>query len=347
MLLLSGGLATLGLSQNSAATVIGSMIIAPLGAPIVGLGGALAAAWPSEAARMLAVVVVGAATVVAVAALLGVVLPDVTPDAQILARTDPDLRDLGVAILAGSAGAYAYTKSSLSSTLVGEAIAVALVPPLATIGLMLVEQRWTLALGATTLFTANFVGITIAAAVVLLVTGFVPLPRLRERSAGMIVGLVVSSMVDGAIAVPLSVAYAKAMSATGTQSDEYRQVNATIGVGNTAADVLDIDVNGNVVTIDVSNPDAAPTPAEFRVDLVDEIGPGVSVTGNRSDGSAQASGLQSQRTHHGNVGGWRIRTVGGRVGTTVAGRGSQREQHRLVARVAGTFEPMDLLDLDL
>ncbi len=51
MLLLSGGIATLGLSSDSAATVIGSMVVAPLGGPIVALGGAIAIVWPREAAK--------------------------------------------------------------------------------------------------------------------------------------------------------------------------------------------------------------------------------------------------------------------------------------------------------
>ena len=117
MLLLSGAIATLGLSQDSAATVIGSMIVAPLSAPIVALGGAIAVVWPREAAKMFTTVVAGAVIVVVVSYITGIFLPDSTPTAQILARTSPDLRDLAVALLAGAAGAYAQTRSSLSSSM--------------------------------------------------------------------------------------------------------------------------------------------------------------------------------------------------------------------------------------
>jgi uncharacterized hydrophobic protein (TIGR00271 family) len=278
MLVLSAGIATLGLSQNSAATVIGAMIIAPLGAPIIALGGSLAAAWPRESVRMSGVIAIGATAVVGIAVLLGFLLPNATPNAQILARTSPDLRDLGVALLAGAAGAYAYTKSSLSSTLVGVAIAVALVPPLATVGLTVEEHRWTLAGGALTLFATNLVGITVAASVVMLSTGFVPVPRLRDRSIGVVVGVGAAVIAAVAITVPLAVAYAKVKTATGQQTEIYRQVGSTLGVGNTATHVVKIDVSGNEVVIDLSDPAAAPGPADFEADLRDEVGPDVSVT---------------------------------------------------------------------
>ena len=129
LLLLSGGLATLGLSSDSAATVIGSMVVAPLGGPIMALGGSIAIVWPRQAVKMFLTIVIGAAAVVIVAYIMGIFLPNATPNAQLLARTSPDLRDLGVALLAGAAGAYAQTRRSLATSLVGVAIAVALVPP--------------------------------------------------------------------------------------------------------------------------------------------------------------------------------------------------------------------------
>ena len=277
MLLLSGGIATFGLSQDSAATVIGSMIIAPLGAPIVGLGGALAMAWPREAGRMLATVLEGTVGVVVVAFLLGFLLPDASPTAEILARTDPDLRDLGVAILAGAAGGYAQTRATLSSSLVGVAIAVALVPPLATAGLMLEEGRWTLAEGAFTLFAANFIGITVAVAAVMLLTGFVPRPRLRATNGSVVIGLAGAALALAFVAIPLTIAYRRAMQSTGIQSDAYRQVMATAETPTSGIEINRIEVSGTTVTVELSDPGGAPPPSQFEADLSDELGPGVVV----------------------------------------------------------------------
>lgn len=280
MLLLAGGVATFGLSQDSAATVIGSMIIAPLGAPIVGLGASLALAWPRQSLKMFGVVVGGAAAVVLAAVILGLFLPDGTPTAQILARTNPDLRDLGVAVLAGAAGAYTQTRPSLSSSLVGVAIAVALVPPLAAVGLMLEEGRWGLAKGAFTLFAANLVGITLAVAVVLLLTGFVPVPHLRERSGAVLAGLGGAVLAVTIVAGPLSVAYSRASTSAQNLTAVNAQVAATLGSTTSGVDVSKVDVNGDHVTIKVTDPGSGSVPmaADFENDLVDELGPNVKVT---------------------------------------------------------------------
>jgi uncharacterized hydrophobic protein (TIGR00271 family) len=277
MTLLSAGVATLGLSQDSAATVIGSMIIAPLASPITGLGGALALGWPRETVRMLGAVLFGSLCVVATAFAIGFALPDGTPTAQILARTNPDLRDLGVAVFAGAAGAYALTRPSLSSSLVGVAIAVALVPPLGVIGLMLQQHHWVLARGAVTLFAANFVGITVSAASVLLITGFVPLPKIRSRSKAVICGLAGIALLVIAVAIPLALTYRSAMAAAREQTSVYKQAAATIGQTNTGVDLQNVRIAGQTVTITVSDAAAAPTAEAFAKALVDELGPNVKV----------------------------------------------------------------------
>ena len=277
MLLLSGGIATLGLSSDSAATVIGSMVVAPLGGPIVALGGSIATVWPRQAAKMFLTIIAGSAAVVLVAYIMGIFLPNATPNAQILARTNPDLRDLGVALLAGAAGAYAQTRRSLASSLVGVAIAVALVPPLATIGLMLEEGRWALATGAFTLFAANFVGITLAVAATLLITRYAPLPKLRPASKGLAVGLGVTILAIAALTIPLGKTYLQVVDSSQTVTAVHQQVSDTIQASSAAAVVNKVTVDGNMVTIDLSDLNNVPSAAQFESDLKDEIGPNVTV----------------------------------------------------------------------
>ena len=65
---------------------------------------------------------------------------------EVLARTSPNLLDLGIAGAAGAAGAYSYVRKQASDALAGAAVAVALVPPLSVVGLMLQLgefRRWT------------------------------------------------------------------------------------------------------------------------------------------------------------------------------------------------------------
>jgi uncharacterized hydrophobic protein (TIGR00271 family) len=105
ILVLSAAIATLGLAQDSAAVVIGAMLIAPLLAPIAGLGLALAVGDGRLAVQTALVVALSTAAVVATGALLTVLLPFQTVTAEISARTRPTTLDLAVAVFSGLAGA--------------------------------------------------------------------------------------------------------------------------------------------------------------------------------------------------------------------------------------------------
>lgn len=88
------------------------------------------------------------------------------------ARTAPNLFDLSVALAAGSAGAYAQIRRQAGDALIGVAVAVALEPPLAVLGITLQLGEWDLAVGAGLLFLANVAGIPAAAAATFIVCGF-------------------------------------------------------------------------------------------------------------------------------------------------------------------------------
>ena len=111
-------------------------------------------------------------------------------------RTAPDIRDLVVALAAGTAGSYATVRKDASSSLPGVAVAVALVPPLAAVGISLEAGNLTFAWGAMLLYTTNLFAIVVAGFVVFVVTGFVPPRRLattfrRSSLAAAAVGIVV------------------------------------------------------------------------------------------------------------------------------------------------------------
>ncbi|MEZ4690287.1 MAG: TIGR00341 family protein [Ignavibacteria bacterium] len=171
MLFLSVGIACLGLSEDSTAVIIGAMIIAPLGQPIIALGGTISLGWGKQSFRMLKIIFIGTISTLAVSFIFGFILPNDTPNQQILIRTSPDLRDMGIAILAGAAGAYGYFRSEFSTILSGVAIAVALVPPLCTCGLMLEQGHFILAGGSFLLFITNFIGITFSALLLFFLLG--------------------------------------------------------------------------------------------------------------------------------------------------------------------------------
>jgi uncharacterized hydrophobic protein (TIGR00271 family) len=162
----SCAIATFGLLENSAAVIIGAMLIAPLMTPIVALGFGLVDG--DVVVLRDAIVALGSGSLLAVAlsALLALVtqLPD--PGSEILGRGHPTLLDLGIALFAGGIAGYARINRGIAETVGGASIAVALMPPLCVVGIGLSLQRWELAYGALLLFLTNLVGITLACALV-------------------------------------------------------------------------------------------------------------------------------------------------------------------------------------
>ncbi len=183
MLMLSVTIAVMGLAANSAAVVIGAMLIAPLMTPIMSFAAAVGLGLGKRAVQAAFLVVAGSAGSIAFAVLLARLLPTVEIGAEVLARTRPDVRDLIVAVAAGAAGAYATAREDMSGALPGVAVAVALVPPLAATGILLDADRMVLAQGSGLLFLTNLLAIIVSALVVLLATGVIPTIRLCFQSS--------------------------------------------------------------------------------------------------------------------------------------------------------------------
>ena len=173
LMLLSTFIASIGLIQNSAAVVIGAMLVAPLMTPLLGLGLALEQGNPVLARLSLRSVVFG----LCVSLLVGFVVGFATttleePTREMLARGGPRLLDLLVAYAAGLAAAYASCRPSLIAALPGVAIAAALVPPITTSGLAFSLGDFPLAFGALLLFGINMVTIVLASMTSLWAVGF-------------------------------------------------------------------------------------------------------------------------------------------------------------------------------
>ncbi|MEO6209465.1 MAG: TIGR00341 family protein [Gemmatimonadaceae bacterium] len=183
VLLLAGAIALLGLALNSAAVVIGAMLIAPLLAPVLGLALALAIG-EGRLATQTAVAVLGSTVaVVAIAALVTVVLPyhEMTP--EILSRTKPTTLDLAIAVFSGIAGAIVRVARGdrLAAALPGVAVSVALVPPLAVTGFGIgAGWNWPVIRGSLLLYGANLAGIVMSAMIVLLIAGMHRVEVLEE-----------------------------------------------------------------------------------------------------------------------------------------------------------------------
>jgi uncharacterized hydrophobic protein (TIGR00271 family) len=165
MVTLACGIALLGLLQNSVAVIIGAMLISPLMGPIIALGMSLATFDFISMRRALKTLATGIALALAIA--IGIVLVSPLQEAtpEILGRTEPTLFDLLVAVLSGIAGAYA-TITRKGETIVGVAIATALMPPLAVVGFGVATGNGGIAGGAAFLFMTNLLAIAFSATIV-------------------------------------------------------------------------------------------------------------------------------------------------------------------------------------
>ena len=276
LVFLSSMVAAVGLLQNSAAVVIGAMMIAPLMSPIMGVAASLVMGWGWRLLQGLVLVSASALGVVMVgwmfAALLspaGTGLP-----AEVVARCSPDIRDLLVALGAGAAGSFATVHKQISVALPGVAVAVAVVPPLAAVGVLLGRGQPDLARGAALLFVTNLVGIVLMAAVVFLLSGLVPRRTFSGRRSQIL------ALLAGAAACALAIALVlipRFVALTGHARD-LQTATATItnmlGPGN---DLGRITTSGDTVRAEIVGPTQPASLQEVAAELTSALGRPVTV----------------------------------------------------------------------
>jgi uncharacterized hydrophobic protein (TIGR00271 family) len=150
------------------------MLIAMLFGPIIGIALALAEGDMRLLGRALVAEIAGAALSLALGYAIGIASRGLSMGNEILARSSPSLIDLMVALIGGMAGGFTYVGKGLADVVVGVAIAISLVPPLTSCGILLAHQLPALAAGALLLFLANFSAITIGAMIVFWLAGHRP-----------------------------------------------------------------------------------------------------------------------------------------------------------------------------
>ncbi len=161
-------MATLGLLIDNASIIIGSMLIAPILSPILSLAMGVVmsdlmlvsrAIWTLGKSLLLGIVLAAVATVFVSESTR--VIGD-----EILSRTLPSLVFFVIAFIAGLAAAFARIDPDLSETLPGIAISVALIPPLAVVGIGIALLNWGMISGALAMVAVNIFGIVFAAMLV-------------------------------------------------------------------------------------------------------------------------------------------------------------------------------------
>ena len=172
LIALATAIAALGLIQNSAAVVIGAMLVAPLMTPMLGAGLGLLQGNIVLVREAVSSIVIGFSISLGIGVGFGLLTPgliELTPELQ--ARCAPNILDLLIALFSGIAAAYALARPGLLGALPGVAIAAALVPPIATTGIALSIGAVVEATMAATLFGTNLVAIILSSAATFFVLG--------------------------------------------------------------------------------------------------------------------------------------------------------------------------------
>ena len=174
MIVLSAALATLGLLTNSAAVIIGAMLVAPLMSPLSSFSTGMATGILTLTRRASVTLFAGVTLALLISIVMGIVLPIDQPTEEMLARGTPNLLDAAIALVSGWVAAYATARKGIPAALAGVAIAAALMPPICTIGLGIALRDFDLAFGSNLLFLANIAFIIAAQYITFLWMGMHP-----------------------------------------------------------------------------------------------------------------------------------------------------------------------------
>jgi uncharacterized hydrophobic protein (TIGR00341 family) len=182
LIFLSTIVVAIGLLKDNVAVVIGAMVIAPLLGPnlAMALGTALGDTelmWKSFKTGL-----AGMSLALALSIIIGILWPLNVESQELLARTYVGLDSAVLALASGAAAVLSLT-SGIPSTLVGVMVAVALLPPTATLGLMLGAGQTDLAYGAAFLLAVNIVAVNLSAKLGFLIQGIKPRTWLEKQKA--------------------------------------------------------------------------------------------------------------------------------------------------------------------
>lgn len=179
-------IASVGLNVNSIPVIIGAMLISPVMAPILGFGFSLGVRdmhLLKDSLRNFAVMVgisIFASTVYFLLTPLSLEHPT-----ELLARTNPTIYDVLIALFGGFAGILEISRSEKGTVLSGVAIATALMPPLCTVGYGISVLNLTYVVGALYLFLINSIFIALATYVAVKYLKYPSVQETDDRKASL------------------------------------------------------------------------------------------------------------------------------------------------------------------
>lgn len=249
-------IATFGIATDSTAVVIGAMLIAPLMSPILGVSAGLINGRMKSASFSGLIALGGIVGSVGLAWLLAAAIPDlqtVITNGQVISRTAPNLLDLAIAIAAGAAGAYGVSRIEVSDALPGVAVAIALVPPLAVVGLTLHAGDYSQAGGAALLFLTNLFSIILMAGLVFLLVGYGEWSQLYHRKDRIRTSFAIVALGAILIAIPLTLTGQRILGTATDLRNVTEAVHDWLGEDSEMR-INEVDLDGDQVRIQLIGP---------------------------------------------------------------------------------------------
>lgn len=202
MLVLSSLVAAAGLINDSAAVVIGAMVIAPLIGPFTALSFAALLGDLKLMRRSLLTSTLGILIPLVIAIGFGLIFGAPFSSTEFLSRTEVSIMDIIIALAAGSAGALSFVKR-VSEALVGVMVSVALLPPTVVLGMIIGAGEWGMVITPLLLVLVNIHAILLSAILVFWLTGIKPInwKEVQVASVSRIAALVFVSVVIVILAV--------------------------------------------------------------------------------------------------------------------------------------------------
>ncbi|AWB68188.1 TIGR00341 family protein [Saccharobesus litoralis] len=182
LVFLSTVVAAIGLLENNVAVVIGAMVIAPLLGPNLALSLGTALGDLELMQKSVKTLVLGISLAFVMSILIAICWPSSIYSHELLSRTDASLDSVALALASGAAATLSLT-TGLSGVLVGVMVAVALLPPTVTAGIMLGNGDLKLAGGALLLLAINIVSVNVASKAVFHFKGVRPRTWLEKEKA--------------------------------------------------------------------------------------------------------------------------------------------------------------------
>ena len=281
LITLASVIASLGLLISSPAVVIGAMLVAPLMSPIIAIAAGLTFGDGHTLREALASTVQGAMAAVFIAIVIGLIVPGAAATSEVLARTQPSLIDLMIALASGMAGAYAIARKEVGEALPGVAVSAALLPPLASAGLGVALRDGAIVGGALLLFTTNLIAIVFAGGLVFLLLGVRP-PTGERRSRWLRQGVLVTGLSLLAVSLPLAFLLWRSVE-QGRIEQRTREILESEIADWGAVEIADLEIKPHLQQVDVlgtlysPNPITAEQLAGLEAELESALRPDVSL----------------------------------------------------------------------